>query len=573
MRTMTSHLILWAHAHGAVILSGIDFKTSGNGLGAFLYEPKNLIKIPLKCILLYDKTDLGIDGPRNLVLKLWLARERTSHSFFKPYLDLLPLLEQTNVPYVWCAKDKQYLKGTNLGSSLKDNLGHIVEEWWKVVNLLPEATEKPADHFVNLKFYYEFKFYTDDDLHKYLTTAKVSNWTHFANYLWASVMVKSRAFPAHLLQGSIARDIEKDEVMLLPVVDLLNHNPKAEVNWTVESDNGVFFSFTSGPTTGELFNNYGPKGNEELLLAYGFTLERNESDSSALKIKVPAELLPDLQAKGVKLPQISDYTFSVVSDETSESTKADDGLLFYINEHAIPENLLLLFQWLVRSPWENELTTRMKLAGLNQLRNAIDAKKSLLDKVPLPTESDTPHHQSITNYVTGQRRIFQAAIKNLKRTEKELLATHKGELLTLKSVYKKDVKFQQSLLVTLGASSFDDIVEHELQDQVWLLYLMRCNNRQHYIKTDGDEADNYLSEWIEKAFAKMKAHTTISAGEIVQYQQLYEGLIIPLNQTVPEIYNQGLWTVEDLIISAKLLDTISFVRGVESECILVRVDN
>ena len=49
---------------------------------------------------------------------------------------------------------------------------------------------------------------------------------------------KSRSFPAYLID----KNNKQDSAMLLPVVDLLNHNSKSKVHWDV-SDN--YFKFSS----------------------------------------------------------------------------------------------------------------------------------------------------------------------------------------------------------------------------------------------------------------------------------------------------------------------------------------
>jgi hypothetical protein len=80
---------------------------------------------------------------------------------------------------------------------------------------------------------------------------------------------------------------------LFPVVDILNHSVSAKVEWDfkphesfslrcLESD-----SFTPGQ---ELFNNYAPKQNDELLLGYGFCLENNPIEQFALKLAFPPML-------------------------------------------------------------------------------------------------------------------------------------------------------------------------------------------------------------------------------------------------------------------------------------------
>lgn len=579
-------LIEWAKSHGATFSPQIQFEEIEKGnIGAFCAEAGSgfSINLPTKLAIKLSDAVAGL-GPElaetcsktrnvNCLLKMFLARERTnSLSFWAPYLSLLP--SEFNSPYLWSPEEKQALQGSNLGSSLRENLAKIVDEWWLVVSVLPESLPKPDEHFVNLKFYYEHKFYTEKDMHQYLTIDTPSNWTSFPNYLWASMILKSRSFPSYLLKDCGAQNeldfLQEDVAMLLPLVDLLNHNPGAKVSWGGQKDRFVFESHDTIAAGQELFNNYGQKGNEELLLAYGFCLENNAADSVALKIKAPLHLLPDLESNGVKLPQISDYTTSVVNVEKKETPtkyeEYEDGLLFFVTKSHIPDNLVGLFQWLVKSRWEEKLSLRMQLSGLNHLRQAMESKSGLLDYRTVP---DSKNALNIRIYLKSQKKILDGAVKTVKHMEKTLLADNKGKLLSLKNVYKRDVKFLRSLLVTMGVTSYEDILLEQLLDQVWLLYLVRCFNRKEYIKTEEDDEENYLPEWIYRCFVRMDSEADIEPAEVLQFRELYQNLIVPMNAAVPEIFNVGRWTVRELILSTKLLDTIGFVRGREQECILV----
>lgn len=590
-------LLSWATDHGAFLSKNLRFKLIAEGnLGCF-YEgtqPEdeqlhgNHIRLPVRlAITLQNAIELFGDDFKsisektsntNSLLKLYLCREVTTayvdKSFFKPYLVALPTLGQINSPYTWLEQDKALLKGSNLGSSLGDNLALIIEEWWQVINLLPETVPKPANHFVNMKFYYEFKFYKDDDFHNYfINDYDQDNWTGFANYLWASLILKSRSFPAYLLQATVKdATFKQDEAMLLPVIDLLNHDPRAKVNWAVSEDGFFNFKSDSVVPNQQLFNNYGMKGNEELLLAYGFCLEDNAADSAALKIKIPQELVKKIEQFGIKIPTIDDYTTSVVRGAGGEKPTYDDGLLFFVTETNLPENLVQVFEYLVKNEWETKITLRMKLHGLNQFRGAIESKLLLLN-VPSGTSNNA---KNVKIYIESQQRIFRATIKTIKRMEKLLLTEHKSKLISLKNVYKKDVKLAQSLLLTFGFTSYEQILQSQFQDQCWLLFLIRCYNRDEYLSPDADEngdGDNYLPLWIKQYFNKVVASPTVSAQQIVNYKDIYQNLIPPLNQAVPEIYNRGKWGVEELVHSATLLDRIGFVRGQEHDCILVVPEN
>ena len=73
----------------------------------------------------------------------------------------------------------------------------------------------------------------------------------------------------------------------MPLLDLLNHKPGAQVEWQARySFVGlqVLEKYESGQ---EVCNNYGPRENEGLLLAYGFIIENNPFDHLVISLKAP----------------------------------------------------------------------------------------------------------------------------------------------------------------------------------------------------------------------------------------------------------------------------------------------
>lgn len=112
----------------------------------------------------------------------------------------------------------------------------------------------------------------------------------------ASTYLSSRAFPSTLLSPvpSLAQTQDSHPV-LLPGVDSLNHARANPVSWLVRSDPSTASPVGDGmsvclqihtlyPAGAEVFNNYGPKPNAELLLGYGFTLLHNPDDTLVLKL-------------------------------------------------------------------------------------------------------------------------------------------------------------------------------------------------------------------------------------------------------------------------------------------------
>lgn len=592
MMERINQLLEWSKGHGAIIDPSVLFKEISNGnIGAFADQSDSLtIKVSTKTIFKLSDAINGFDFDAselikktkniNAFAKLYLAHENApdhlSTSFYMPYIASLPTSQQINSPYVWLPADQKMLSGSNLGNSLKDNLFNLIEEWWLVISLLPESYPKPEFHFMNMKFYYEFKFYEPEQLYEYLNNYETANWTSFPAYLWALMIYKSRSFPCKLLEEEPDVDkinfVQDDVAILIPVIDLLNHDPKAQVTWGAQQDKFVFEA--TAHSGGQLYNNYGRKGNEELLLAYGFCLPENASDSVALKIKVPTEILSRLEEFNVVLPKISDYTTSVVNEQVTDQVEKlslqeydqyKDGLLYFIGKENLPESLLLVFYVLLMNSWEKTITPRLRLSGLNHLRQALESKSGLL-ATTVPNKSSNA--QNVAIYLTGQRAILKSCISKIKEIEKNEMKSI--EVFSLKSVYKKDVPFAQSLMVTMGVTSYNDIIEQELMDQVWLLFLIRCYNMEEFPSQDPD--DVHFFSFIRDCFIKMDKETEISAQEVLQFQELYQNLILPMNKAVPEIYNKGKWTVRELVVSARLLDTIGFVRGKKQECHIVYGD-
>ncbi|KAL8378018.1 hypothetical protein RB595_008623 [Gaeumannomyces hyphopodioides] len=104
-------------------------------------------------------------------------------------------------------------------------------------------------------------------------------------YRWAYCIFTSRSFrpslvvPAALwdagLKGWAGCEMD-DFSVLMPLFDVGNHDPLAEVAWDADSAPGQCRLVVSGDAPCgpglQLFNNYGPKTNSELLVAYNFVL-------------------------------------------------------------------------------------------------------------------------------------------------------------------------------------------------------------------------------------------------------------------------------------------------------------
>lgn len=125
-------------------------------------------------------------------------------------------------------------------------------------------------------------------------------------FRWAATIFGSRSFTSQVLDATLPADLARFERwqtkdqqydivklfsdrfgVLLPLLDLLNHKPGAKVEWQAQYNFvglRILETYNSGE---ELCNNYGPRDNEGLLLAYGFTIENNPFDHFNVKIRAP----------------------------------------------------------------------------------------------------------------------------------------------------------------------------------------------------------------------------------------------------------------------------------------------
>ncbi|KAL0080008.1 hypothetical protein F4703DRAFT_1178738 [Phycomyces blakesleeanus] len=149
-------------------------------------------------------------------------------SFYAPYLNILP--KQILTPFFWETEDLHYLDQTNLATAVRERKLNIFNDYEAlVVRLSAELRTKIT-------------------------------WELF---LWAYTVLTSRAFPYTLIDPT---HTEPSEV-LFPLVDSLNHKPNTKITWVRSGDDqSGSLSFVSGQVFNageEMFNNYGPKSNEE----------------------------------------------------------------------------------------------------------------------------------------------------------------------------------------------------------------------------------------------------------------------------------------------------------------------
>jgi hypothetical protein len=116
--------------------------------------------------------------------------------------------------------------------------------------------------------------------------------------------------------------------VLFPVVDILNHSVSAKVEWDFQPRTSFSLKLLDGESFEagqELFNNYAPKQNDELLLGYGFCLENNPIEQFPLKLAFPPMLQQYAQETGLFKPE--NVPFGMDTDFLSKDPNAEQHFL------------------------------------------------------------------------------------------------------------------------------------------------------------------------------------------------------------------------------------------------------
>ena len=303
-----SNLLDWLRCNGAI---GLDagrfcFKGSddecGGSLGGFAARDFSigevLFSIPLSCILsLSNTSDSQITGlvreaaralgdsklvTSELLIWLTMIQEVTDErNFFYPFLRSLD--RQSPSPLSWSQDLAATLEGTNM-STMTSSFSSI---------------EKHS-HFLTEARNWAMKAGRD-------SSCICAESFNLESLIWARGHYLARRYPGtfssaesyekskredegdadgHILISDDGRERGMMNLgALVPLLDILNHNPDRE--WLkFDVSNGCLnvicnYDIKEGS---EIFSNYGSLSNEMLLFAYGFCLENNEDDAMTLQM-------------------------------------------------------------------------------------------------------------------------------------------------------------------------------------------------------------------------------------------------------------------------------------------------
>ncbi|KAF2739602.1 SET domain-containing protein [Polyplosphaeria fusca] len=193
--------------------------------------------------------------PDVVLTYLFLIEQRSigRASPWAPYIACLPTEKDLTTPLWFNEDDFSFLDGTNIRNAAGVRLAELETEFDKA------------------RRWMKFCKFSDEDMNVY----------SFESFKWAATIMSSRAFSSKNILPE-----RKAFTLLYPVIDIANHSLHAHVGWDFNTSAKTFgFQLDEDVALGEeIFNNYGPKGNDELLMGYGFCLPDNEVEQYSIKL-------------------------------------------------------------------------------------------------------------------------------------------------------------------------------------------------------------------------------------------------------------------------------------------------
>ena len=259
-----------------------DFEVSGRGLIARKDVPQgeNIVRIPGKLIMTKEAAQrvLGkqvVPDALNeyLALALLLMSERAKGpaSFWAAYIDLLPTTEEVGQTWTWGEDDLNMLTGSSVLDATQSLRSKVQAEYKMIIEEIvkPNGLDESA--------------YT------------------FEVFEWAMSMLFSRAIDLR----------EVGQLALVPYADLLNHSPYAASYFFYEQvplspeREVCLYADRAYAKNDQVLISYGQKSNAELLLLYGFVIDRNLFDEVDITVKLdPSDPRYDEKVDFLKLKNV-----------------------------------------------------------------------------------------------------------------------------------------------------------------------------------------------------------------------------------------------------------------------------
>ncbi|KAK9236249.1 hypothetical protein V1525DRAFT_407467 [Lipomyces kononenkoae] len=545
-------LVSWAESHGGYCCPALAFSKSEKSgstayaKGAIPDANTRLLSCPVSLIIDYDKAATQIWGDRQscpfagspqIAIRLFLCMQRIlgRQSPWSAYISLLPT--QFDTPLYYDHEEMEMLRGTNIFGEVELRRQAWMEEWKRGVMYLPSQFDK-----------------------------SLVSWDM---YMWACTVLSSRSFPSRIVFNTGSDDDEDSYPVLIPLVDSLNHKPLEPINWTVTPDE---FSISSGKDIGagdEIFNNYGPKGNEELLMGYGFCLENNPLDVVTLKVRHPLMSMEKVELLSLK--GNAESTFHL-----SESEPLPSDLVQFFRVIAANEQETL--QMLSASAGATATATlRCELDGLGKLYNAVELKLRAISVREDETANASARQRNSMIYVSQQAKILSRALLAIVRAmyselgiQQEAAEDCPGGSSTQDLAYIRsrfyqhlpEYGFNLELVLNPGGrfsefasvikqgfdvTSASDVRAADIEDQVLVLFV--C-----HLLISGATAGGDYANWLRSMQQRYNTDEVLDEEFVEDFESMYDAYIPVLAELHSDMFGSAQWSARLLAWAGKVVD-------------------
>ncbi|KAL3140376.1 hypothetical protein ABBQ38_004637 [Trebouxia sp. C0009 RCD-2024] len=237
--------------------------------------PQTILSDPVLGSTYQELLNIGVLDERALILLfLTVERQLGEDSVWHPWISILP--QKLNTPLFYSDEDLAELKGTSLEEAVGVQKWQLGQAWKRLQPACSELLDKSGS------------------FHQQPT---------FEDFMWAHSIFHSRSLAFPEPQGVNGHVSSTPQEGIIPGLDFCNHRESSAAKWTIFGTPGLKLDGSGMPTVvptevalvcprqqapkagQEVTINYGDKGNEMLLMSYGFTQSSNLHD--VLMIKCP----------------------------------------------------------------------------------------------------------------------------------------------------------------------------------------------------------------------------------------------------------------------------------------------
>ncbi|KAG9681534.1 SET domain-containing protein, partial [Aureobasidium melanogenum] len=463
----------------------------------------------------------------------WLNKDK---SFWKPYLDILPSPEQGfETPMFYGEDDRQWLEGTDLHASVLGREAAWKKYWEDGLQVMQSASMDVTDYTWEL-FRWAATVYSTRSFNGSTVTPKDGqSWTAYKH-------TSSGTQTVLLNQNDYPEDWKTFSV-LFPGMDTGNHNPNARVDWAYDPDSFSLTISEAVQSGSQIYNNYGPKSSEELLMGYGFCAPNNPYDGLLLAMRPPPP--PLQQMLSITHPQYfktsgewnsEAATFRLLRAKLQETSNASP---FDQAWGCVPAPLAELFCYVVKlergvdvAPIEDAEEYLYHGDGKRYLpRIALYIMMSLIPKTSkleeanerLPTQPTNHRQASVKIYRDMQYEVINTVQERmasyLKDLQPETVASSAGSAIwTLEDALEllemempaAHKSFMSGVKYVTGTTKLRKLRGSEHEEYLWTILL--CFIYLAYTSQPATETPGLISRWMQSLIDEY-GEPELTAGE------------------------------------------------------------